>query len=92
MDVNTKKQANQDFMMKAYTGLSLMRMLVESAVHFYTEKTSPFFRMAMEKDMDEELEALDLIGFALYNLHEQVCTLQAEHHKAAKAEIAEKAP
>ncbi len=91
MDINKENldgtPSSRDFMTTAYTSLSLMRLYVVSALQFYDNQTTALYRFTLEKDMAEEMEALDLIGTALNGLLDQICLLQAEHHKVVMAEV-----
>ncbi len=58
-----------------------MRLRIEGAAELYENDASPLRQLAVKNDMLTAAVAFDTIGSALYNLREDIQSLQEAHAK-----------
>ena len=58
-----------------------IRLRIEGAVELFEEDAAPLRRLALENDMLTAATAFDTIGSALYDLRQDIRSLQEAHSK-----------
>jgi len=70
-----------DYMDIAMKLLYDIRLRIEGAAELYENDTSPLRQLAIENDMLTAAVAFDTIGSALYDLRQDIRSLQEAHSK-----------
>ena len=76
-----------DYILSTGCAVDGLRVLVEGAIHLYTEETAPLFRLALSNNQYQAAQTFSAIGEALYLLQNQIRDMQAAYIEEFKRQI-----
>ena len=68
-----------NYILSTGSAIDGLRVLIEGAIHLYTEETDPIFRLALANDHYQAAQTFSTIGEALYLLQSHIRDMQAAY-------------